>query len=152
MIADELFHPQERPRNLPAHLDWAARFAGKVTPIESHANDRNTNRKLRIGYLSGDFKSHSVAYFLEPILEHHDRTQFEITAYSNTEKSDKVTQRLKSHCDRWRDVLWIRDDDALAPPSSPIVDDQIDVLIELSGHTLGNRLMVVLARKPAGCR
>ena len=89
-------------------------------------------------------KRHSVAYFLEPILAHHDRSRFEITAYSNTDIVDDVTARLRSYCDNWRDTVALSDAEAAAQ----IRADGIDVLIDLAGHTVSNRLLV-LAHKPA---
>jgi predicted O-linked N-acetylglucosamine transferase (SPINDLY family) len=131
-------------QSLEAHRTWAKRFAAPKAPPAPFTNDRDPNRRLRIGYVSPDLKCHSVAYFLEPILEHHDRNAFEITAYSNTESADEVTQRLKSRCDRWRDILTVSDDAA----AEMIRKDQIDILIDLAGHTTGNRLPL-FGREPA---
>jgi protein O-GlcNAc transferase len=88
---------------LQEHVGWAQRFApsrpaGAVSPRPA------AGRKIRIGYVSPDLKRHSVAYFLEPILEAHDRSRFELFAYSNTESPDEVTERLKRYCDGWRVV------------------------------------------------
>ena len=105
---------------------------------------RSPERRLRIGYVSADFVLHSVAFFLEPLLEHRDRTQFEAYVYSNARKLDAVSTRLQGFVDGWRDVNSLSDDDAAAL----IRADEIDVLIDLSGHTNGNRL-AVFARKPA---
>lgn len=130
---------------LDAHVSWARRFADPFTPASpTFANDRNPNRKLRIAYISPDLKRHSVAYFLEPILESHDRANFEITAYSNTDGPDDVSLRLQNLCDHWRDVVPMTDEELAAQ----IRADGIDVLIDLAGHTVGNRLLA-LARKPA---
>lgn len=138
---------------LQAHVDWSNRFAnslgsgepGRAAPSPpAFQNNRSTERKLRIAYLSPDLKSHSVSYFLEPILEHHDRSQFEITAYSNTEGTDETTARLQKHCDRWRDIVPLTDEEAAAL----IRSDEIDILVDLAGHTVGNRLLV-LAHRPA---
>ncbi|MEA2734750.1 MAG: hypothetical protein QOE14_1201, partial [Humisphaera sp.] len=129
---------------LEAHREWSRRFASVTTPIAPHVNDRSPDRKLRIGYVSPDLRRHSVAYFLEPILAHHDREKFEITAYSNTETADDVTERLRQKVDRWRDILAMGDDQA----AELIRHDAIDVLIDLAGHTTGNRL-AVFGRKPA---
>ena len=125
-----------------AHVAWSRRFAASRTT--THANAKDPNRKLRAGYVSPDLKRHSVAYFLEPILEHRDRDRFEVFAYSNTDLADEVTVRLRASCDHWRDIRNETDDRA----AEMIAADQIDVLIDLAGHTTGNRLGV-FARRPA---
>jgi FkbM family methyltransferase len=100
--------------------------------------------RLRLGYVSADFRRHSVAFFLEPLLAAHDRTRFELFAYNNAHKSDEVTVRLKQSFDHFREVATLSD----AALAALIQRDQIDVLVDLSGHTHGNRLSV-FARKPA---
>jgi protein O-GlcNAc transferase len=127
-----------------AHIAWAKRFAPPTKMLPPPANDRNPDRKLRIGYVSPDFRRHSVAYFFEPILECHDRERFEVFAYANIEHSDEITERLKLRFDQWRDVTSASDE-ALA---QRIRDDKIDVLIDLAGHTAGNRLLA-FGFKPA---
>ena len=89
-------------------------------------------------------KRHSVAYFLQPILEHHDREKFEVTAYSNSDSSDEVTEQLKRSCERWREIATVGDEQVV----EMIRADAIDILIDLAGHTTGNRL-AVFGRKPA---
>lgn len=127
------------------HQQFNERYAIPLaTSIRPHLNTRVRQRQLKIGYLSGDFRRHSVAYFIEPILAHHDPRQVEIFCYSNHSLSDDVTQRLQSYDNQWRNCVGLSDD-ALA---DIIRQDQIDILVELSGHTGGNRLLV-LARKPA---
>lgn len=101
-------------------------------------------RKIKLGYVSADFRRHSVAFFLEPLLAAHDRARFELYAYNNAHKSDEVTARLKQHFDQFREVVALPD----AAFCALIQRDEIDVLIDLSGHTHGNRL-AVFARKPA---
>ncbi len=111
---------------------------------EPHANDPDPQRRLRVGYVSGDFRSHSVAFFIEPVLIHHDRTRFEVFCYSCHAREDNVTQRFKSHADHWRSLVGVSDEDA----ARQIRADGIDILVDLAGHTEGNRLLV-FARKPA---
>lgn len=101
-------------------------------------------RRLKIGYVSADLRAHSVAYFLEPVLAHHDHARFEIHCYSDVARPDAVTRRLRGLTDHWHDCTGIGHD-ALA---GNIARDGIDVLIDLSGHTGGNRLPV-FARRPA---
>ena len=107
-------------------------------------NDKNPDRKLRVGYISPDFRNHAVNYFSEPLLTLHDSKKFEIFAYSNTEAIDSVTERLMKEVDHWRDIQFMNDDEA----ADLIESDKIDILVDLTGHTARNRLLV-FARKPA---
>ena len=112
--------------------------------IQPHLNDRQPQRKLKIGYVSADFRTHSVAFFIEPILAHHDHQQFEIVCYYNDRHHDFITRRLQSYADHWVNCVEFSDADLAAK----IRQDQIDILVDLSGHTSGYRLLV-FARKPA---
>ncbi|WP_103985958.1 glycosyltransferase family 41 protein [Methylobacterium sp. 190mf] len=118
--------------------------ADALLRIRPFANDRNLDRRLRIGFVSADFRDHPVVRFLEPFLHYADRERFDLLAYSNTSREDAVTETLKARFDSWRriDVL---DDEAAA---NLIEADRTDILIDLAGHSGGNRLMV-FARKPA---
>ena len=127
-----------------AHQTWARRFATPKAPLPPAKIDRDPNRKLRIGYVSPDFRTHSVAYFIEPILEQHDRSKFEITLYAHVENPDHVTERLKKKCDRWRDVVALSEEQL----AQTIRNDRIDILVDLAGHTQGNRL-IAFGYKPA---
>jgi protein O-GlcNAc transferase len=114
------------------------------TRWKSHINDRSPDRKLRIGYVSPDFRGHSVSYFLEPILAHHDRSQFEIIGYAHLIEPDGHTWRLRAQLDQWRETSGKTNDEV----AEQIRTDRIDILVELAGHTGGNSLPV-FARKPA---
>ncbi len=98
----------------------------------------------RIGFLSGDLRTHSVGYFAEPILEHLDRGAFETIVYSTAGNEDAMSARMRGHVSLWRNVV-VAEIDELA---RLIRADGVDILIELAGHTLGNRLLV-LHRRPA---
>jgi len=126
-----------------AHRAWARRFRAPRNMHIGRARPRDAGR-LRIGYVSADFRGHSVAFFIGPVLEHHDRHRFEIFCYDNWARPDDVTARLRGFVEHWRSVHAL-DDDAL---ERRISDDGIDLLVDLSGHTLGHRLPV-FARKPA---
>jgi predicted O-linked N-acetylglucosamine transferase (SPINDLY family) len=127
------------------HVRWANRFADPMTANAApHPNDRSAARRLRVGYVSPDFRHHPVASFLEPILRHHDRANFEVYCYANVTQPDGQTARFRELADVWRDIVPMSDDAA----AQQIRDDRIDILIDLAGHTAGNRLLV-LARKPA---
>jgi len=99
---------------------------------------------VRIGYLSADLYGHSVAFFLESIMQHHDRKRFEIFCYSNRSTGDETTERLKSFSTGWRCIVGMSDPQV----AELIAADGIDILVELSGHTAGHRLGVC-ALKPA---
>lgn len=110
----------------------------------AYRNTPEPDRKLRIGYVSGDFKSHAAAYFLEPLIEGHDREAFEVFCYGQIPRPDATTERFMESADVWHNTAGMTDDqlDAL------IREDGIDVLIECTGHTKGNRRQA-LSRKPA---
>ena len=100
------------------------------------------NRPLRVGYLSGDLKRHPVGYFLRAILRHHDRSQIHATCYDVGEGNDELTDVLKSTSDGWCDANPMADDELL----DQIRHDKIDLLIDLCGHTAGNRAAVITRR------
>ncbi len=101
-------------------------------------------RRLRIGYVGPDFRGHACRFFIEPFLREHDQVDFEVFIYSNMPAEDQHTERLKGYCEHWRDVFRLTDDAA----AGQIVADKIDILVDLAGHTAGNRLLL-FARKPA---
>jgi predicted O-linked N-acetylglucosamine transferase (SPINDLY family) len=105
---------------------------------------RSGQRRLRIGYVSPDFREHSVMFFIEPILARHDRQAFEVFCYANQPIADVVTTRLRSQADHWRDIYRMSD----AETQELIRRDEIDILVDLAVHTQGNRLSL-FARKPA---
>ena len=115
-----------------------------VQRVTHHTNSIERERRLRIGYVSGDFRVHSCAYFIEPLLMAHDRSRFEIFCYSNVERPDAATERLKAMADHWHEIRALGDDAACAL----IQSHGIDLLVDLSGHTSDHRL-AVFARKPA---
>lgn len=131
-----------RPDVYRAHLEWAQRLPPRSVPPPSINADRN--RKLRIGYVSPDFVTHSVAFFIEPILREHDRSGFDIYCYSNSPVSDQTTERLKALPVQWRDIYALSDAQAV----DVIRRDHIDILVDLAGHTSNNRLPL-LHEKPA---
>ncbi len=109
-----------------------------------HANSRDPSRRLRIGYVSPDFRHHCQSYFTAPLLAAHDRQQFEIYCYSNVPRPDAVTECLASHVDAWRDIHQLSDEQAAAL----IRQDQIDILVDLTMHMAHSRPLL-FARKPA---
>jgi predicted O-linked N-acetylglucosamine transferase (SPINDLY family) len=109
---------------------------------EIQINHRHLNKRLRIGYVSPDFRMHPVSRFIVPVLEHHDHIAFEIFCYYSYPKSDEVTQHIKKLADHWVDCS--SDEDLI----NQIQSDEIDILIDLAGHTSHNSLKVFL-HKPA---
>jgi predicted O-linked N-acetylglucosamine transferase (SPINDLY family) len=124
--------------------EFGLKVADPLLRMRPFLNSRNPDRKLRIGFVSGDFRRHSVNYFFEPFLIHLDKDQFETFAYSNSHMQDAVTSQLRERFDHWRNITSLNDDAA----ADLIEADQIDILVDLSGHTASNRLLV-FARKPA---
>ena len=126
-------------------LQWDIRQARSLLPTSQvFSNTPERNRKLRIGYVSPDFRDHSVAYFIEPVIKAHNRDTVEVFCYANVVKQDKVTERFQALSDHWSFIAG-KNDDAVA---DEIRGDRIDILVDLAGHTRDNSLMV-FARKPA---
>jgi predicted O-linked N-acetylglucosamine transferase (SPINDLY family) len=140
------FLPGQDPRQLFAeHLGWARRHAEPLTAAAApHANDRAPERRLRIGYVSPFFRQHAVTYFVEPILLAHDHEQFDVFCYSDGTTLDATTARLRSAADVWCDVQSETDEQL----AQIIRDDQIDILVDLSGH-MGRHRLLAFARRPA---
>ena len=110
-----------------------------------HQNSCEPNRCLKIGFVSGDFRGHALASFIEPLLAHLSVSkQLSLHAYSNHRSDDATTKRLKNYFSAWDSIASMPD----AELAEKILADQIDILIDLSGHTAKNRL-VTFARKPA---
>ena len=127
------------------HVTWGSKYADPLTEQSPpHDNDRVLDRRLKVGYVSPHFRSHAVNAFVEPILASHNHASYDVFCYSSTINPDDTTKRLQSHADTWR-VCNDLSDEQLA---ERIREDQIDVLVDLSGHIGGNRLML-FARRPA---
>jgi predicted O-linked N-acetylglucosamine transferase (SPINDLY family) len=127
------------------HLRFAKQIAEPLSSeILPHANTCSPSRRLKIGYVSPDFRRHSVNYFIEPVLASHDHEQFEIFCYSDVLRPDNITERLQHYADHWRGIVGLPDERV----ADLIRNDAIDILVDLAGHTAHNRLLV-FARKPA---
>lgn len=129
---------------LAAHLDWARRHADPLTARAPAPAPRPPNRRLRIGYVSPDFRKHVIAWFIEPVLRAHDREAFEVYAYQSAAHEDAVTARLRTHAEHWRSIAALDDDSA----AQRVREDGIDLLVDLAGHTAGGRPLL-FARRPA---
>nr|WP_314861098.1 tetratricopeptide repeat protein [uncultured Undibacterium sp.] len=128
-----------------AYCDYEARFCASFRSMwKNFSNKKDVNRKLKVGYVSSAFSSHPCKHFLIPLIEHHQHQDFEIYAFAELDKSDEYTERYKQLVDHWV-VITGMSDDAIA---EKIRAEEIDVLVDISGHTGGHRL-AVFARKPA---
>ena len=127
-----------------ATRSWAARFALQhpEAPSSGSRSGADLSEVLRVGFVSGDFRTHSVAHFFEPIASARNREAFQYVFYSTSRQQDTVTQRLRSYCDVWRDVSGVNDDTLI----ELIRADRIDILVDLAGHTDFNRLSVFARR------
>ena len=139
------FHPDYDPRKIRAETArWQRLHADPLKPlIRPHENDRDPRRRLRIGYVSPDFRNHAVSFFLAPLIDAHDRGGFEIHCYASVRRADEMTERLRSAADVWHDCLALSD----AALAEQIRADRIDILVDLTMHMSDSRLLV-FARKP----
>jgi protein O-GlcNAc transferase len=119
------------------------RLHGSLPRFTSFANSPDPERRLRVGYVSADFRTHSVGYFLSAIFHEHDDAAVEIYCYSGGADEDEQTSFFKSRAAAWRSTIGMSDEDLAAA----VHQDGIDLLVDLSGHTSGNRL-AVFARRP----
>lgn len=129
----------------PEQVGHAHRRYGQIMsrcfrpPTVEYPQSRDRDRKLRVGILSADLRRHSVAFFIEPLLRHADRSQFEILVFSTTNPTDDFTERLKASADLWRDCRALADNKV----AEQVWSDRTDILIDLHGHTVGHRLGVL---------
>jgi predicted O-linked N-acetylglucosamine transferase (SPINDLY family) len=146
LVYTQLFCPGYDARTLDEELGrWNRQHAEPLEKyIQPHSNNVDPHRRLRIGYLSPDFRSHPVGRFLLPLLESHDHEGFEILCYASLRMPDAVTDRCRARADAWRDVLGLSDEQV----ARTICRDQVDILVDLTMH-MGNNRLLVFARKPA---
>jgi protein O-GlcNAc transferase len=140
------FHPAYDQHALAAeNRRWRIQHADPLRQfVETHTNDRNPDRRLKIGYVSPNFCEQAESYFVVPLLEAHDRDLYEIHCYSSVTRPDAVTARLQKSCSAWHEVQPLSDE-ALA---AKIRSDGIDLLVDLTMHMAHSRLLT-FARKPA---
>jgi protein O-GlcNAc transferase len=138
------YNPQLDPDAVFAeHRRWGEVTESRITP-RPLAPDASPERRLRVGYLSPDLRSHPLARYLEPVLAHHDQAQVETFCYAEVAVPDAVTKRLQGLANNWR-WTWCLSDTQVA---EQIRGDRIEILVDLAGHTAGNRLGI-FAHKPA---
>lgn len=140
------YHVLSTPEEtLAAHRIWDQRFGGETLACRyTYERSDDPERRLRIGYVSPDLRRHSVAYFLEPILAAHDHDRFDVFCYAEVANPDEVSASLQRLSDHWITTSGMSDE-ALA---DRIHGDRIDILVDLAGHTAGNRLRA-FAFRPA---
>ena len=140
------YHPDKSAEEIyAAYQKYEQRFGlPYLSQWRNHSNNRERQRRLKVGYVSPDFKRHVVGNFLEPLLSQHDKNAVEIYAYAELTKEDEVTARYRGYVDHWVPTRGMSDG-ALA---ERIRADGIDILMDLAGHSAKNRLSVFV-RKPA---
>lgn len=143
-----LYDPDETEESIFARSRRWAQLPVNRLPVagsphpQPHADD--ADRRLRIGYVSPDFRNHSCASFLKPLFAAHDSRAVEIIVYATTGKEDETTHWFRAHVDHWRDISALTD----AAAAELIRQDRLDILVDLAGHTMGNAIGIFL-RKPA---
>ena len=139
------FHPGYDAQTVAEeHRRWNLQHAVPLKKHwQPHTNDRSPERRLRIGYVSPDFRNHVVGRFLLPLWEQHDHRNFEIFGYAQVPAPDAITQRLRACADGWRNIVGRSDGEV----AELIRQDRIDLLVDLSLHMAGNRLLVLRASR-----
>ena len=128
-----------------AHIKYEKQYVSEfLMNTKPHDNDCSADRKLKVGYVSPDFRTHSVAYFFEPILSQQDKDAFDIYCYANVAKPDETTDRLRRYASHWLDISGLTDEEV----AGQIRKDSIDILIDLAGHT-DKPSLIIFAYKPA---
>jgi FkbM family methyltransferase len=139
------YNPQRSKKEIfEAHKLWDQHFAPKERPRRPVPSKRGEYKKLRIGLLSGGFQRHPVGWMITQGLENLPDEEFEVYCYSTHNKYDYITKRINNVADKWQSVIGYNDDII----AGMIREDEIDILIELSGHAADNRLRTV-ALEPA---
>jgi protein O-GlcNAc transferase len=132
-------------RHLAHAHRWEIASVGDAAALRNAADLRRrplAGRKLRLGYVSGNYRRHSVSYFIEQLFGRHDRNRVELFAYSTASQEDEVTRRIRSLVDHWEPLAALSD----AAARARIMADEIDLLVDLSGWTLDNRLAIFALR------
>jgi predicted O-linked N-acetylglucosamine transferase (SPINDLY family) len=125
-----------------AHRGFGHHFRTRIQPMPSMRVADDSDRRLKIGYLSSNFRRHAVAKFFEPLLECHDRSRFDVHCYYNFPVDDELTASIRARAEHFANVCGMRDGFV----ASAIRRDGIDILVDLDGHTAPNRLPVFFLR------
>jgi len=138
-------HGVEPQTTYEEHRRWNAKYAEPLgRSIQPHSNERSPGRRLRIGYVSPNFRNHCQSLFTVPLLSSHDHAAYEIFCYADVRSPDDMSERLRSYADSWRDISGLADEQV----AQLVRQDQIDILVDLTMHMMGSRLLL-FARKPA---
>ncbi len=127
-----------------AHRRWNDFHGRPVAGRPAYSNSPDPDRRLRVGYVSPDFRHHSCAWFIEPLLAHHDPDAVEVHCYAEVIREDAITERIRGHAEGWFRTVGLSD----AAVARRVMEDGIDILVDLAGHTSYNRLRV-FAEAPA---
>jgi predicted O-linked N-acetylglucosamine transferase (SPINDLY family) len=127
-----------------AHRNWASIVESSRSQLQHNLEKLNKNKRLRVGYVSADLRSHSVSYFFETLLKHHNPDAVDVYCYSDVKVPDKVTHRLQSLCPYWTSIVGQSDEEV----ARKIQKDRVQILVDLAGHSAANRLPL-FALKPA---
>jgi len=139
-----IYHPDLDANNICIeYKKWGNQFLS-LGNTQFIKNKKNENKRLKIGYVSPDFREHTCRFYFEPLFANHNHHDFEIFAYSNVRNEDDYTQQMKSYFDHWRVIVDISDQRV----AQMIREDQIDILVDGCGHMMDSRLDV-FAHKPA---
>jgi predicted O-linked N-acetylglucosamine transferase (SPINDLY family) len=126
-------------------LKWGKRHTSHLTrKARPHLNGPEPERRLRVGYVSGDFKQHPVSFYIRPVLKCHNKSQVEVFLYNNFPSSDEITDELAGYADHYRNISALPDEKV----EEIVRADGIDILVDLTGHTTFYRLHL-FARRPA---
>jgi len=131
-------------RQQAARREWWERIGAKLSRAALSPRNMDPERRLVIGYVSADFRNHSAAFAVLPVLSHHDHAQFQVICYSCSARQDEITARCRAAADIWVDAWQMSDGDL----ADRIQADGVDILVDLSGHSAGNRL-TLFSSKPA---
>ena len=140
------FHPAEDDRAIAEeHRRWNRQFSDPCRRfVRPHSNVPDPQRRLRIGYVSPEFRDHVTGRYLLPLFRHHDRQNFTVVCYSGVTRPDAMTEEFRRHADQWCETASL-DDTTLA---GLIRCDAVDILVDLTQHLAGNRLPM-FAHQPA---
>jgi predicted O-linked N-acetylglucosamine transferase (SPINDLY family) len=140
------FHPGYDAKMIyEENLRWNQQYAEPLKKfIQPHTNNREPDRRLRIGYVSPDFREHCQSFFTIPLLSNHNREAFEVFCYADLRRPDAITERIRGYAQVWRSILGTTD----AEVARTIREDRIDLLVDLTMHMARGRPLV-FARKPA---
>lgn len=136
------YHPEKSSKEiLKLYRGYAERYYPQCDNSVFH-HHRPGNKKIRLGYISPDFNLHACRHFYTPLFKNHNKQRFEVIAYANLTRQDKITLQTKSYVDKWRDIKALSKEQA----ADLIKQDEVDILVDLAGQTKDNRLDVMSLR------